>query len=116
MIIDSGLHLLLEPTRTAFTMVLRAGEDKNTIYGATFDHKAETPGLGAEISKDFFMVQFKGKKILDNGKIKFAIVKGGAKEGDMYGVDAISGGTITSKGLEDMLIDCLNPYGYFLKN
>lgn len=91
-------------------------EDKNTIYGATFGHKAETPGLGAEIEKDFFIVQFKGKKLLENGKVKFAVVKGGADAGDMYGVDAISGGTITSKGLEEMLVDCLGAYEYFLNN
>ncbi len=35
----------------------------NTIFGAKFDHKAETPGLGAEINRDFFSVQFKGKRL-----------------------------------------------------
>ncbi len=91
-------------------------EDKHTIYGATFAHKSETPGLGAEIEKEFFQVQFKGKQLLENGKVKFAVVKGGAAEGDNYGVDAISGGTITSKGLEDMLLDCLGAYEIFLNN
>jgi Na+-transporting NADH:ubiquinone oxidoreductase subunit C len=89
-------------------------DDKNTIYGATFGHKGETPGLGAEIEKDDFQLQFKGKKILKEGKVTFLVAKGGAKPGDMHAVDAISGGTITSKGVEDMLVDCLDAYTAFL--
>ena len=49
-------------------------EDLISIYGVTFDHKAETPGLGAEINRDFFMDQFKGKKIFDQSD-KFVSVK-----------------------------------------
>ena len=89
-------------------------EDKNTVYGATFGHQGETPGLGAEIEKDEFQLQFKGKKILQDGKVTFKVVKGGAKSGDDYAVDAISGGTITSKGVEAMLLDCLDVYTAFL--
>ena len=90
-------------------------EDKNTIYGATFGHKGETPGLGAEIEKEAFQVQFKGKQILKAGEIYFQIAKGGAKPGDMNAVDAISGGTITSKGVQAMLMDNLSLYSVFLK-
>ncbi len=91
-------------------------DDLNTIYGVTFDHKGETPGLGAEIATDWFQEQFKGKKILDeNGNfVSIAVVKGGAPEGDEHAVDAISGGTITSKGLEAMLRDCLSAYVNFM--
>ena len=91
-------------------------DDKQTVYGATFGHKGETPGLGAEIEKEFFQVQFKGKKIIKNGQVTFAVAKGGAAPGDDYAVDAISGGTITSKGVQDMLLDCLDAYSAFLKN
>ena len=90
-------------------------DDKNTIYGATFDHKGETPGLGAEIAKEAFQVQFKNKKIFKEGKIYFEIAKGGAKPGDVNAVDAISGGTITSKGVQAMLLDNLSLYSVFLK-
>lgn len=90
-------------------------QDKNTIFGATFGHKGETPGLGAEIEKDEFQLQFKGKKILKAGEVYFEIAKGGAKPGDVNAVDAITGGTITSKGVEDMLLDNLSQYGAFLK-
>lgn len=92
--------------------------DLNTIYGVTFDHKGETPGLGAEINTTPFESMFNGKTLFDNGKfVSIEVVKGGAKDGDIHGVDAISGGTITSKGLQKMLFDCLSKYNdYFSKN
>ena len=92
--------------------------DLNTIYGVTFDHKGETPGLGAEINTTPFESMFIGKKLFDNEKfISINVIKGGAKPDDIHGVDAVSGGTITSKGLEKMLFDCLKKYNdYLLKN
>jgi Na+-transporting NADH:ubiquinone oxidoreductase subunit C len=92
--------------------------DMNTIYGVTFDHKGETPGLGAEINQPQFERMFPGKTIYDNGMfVSVAVIKGGAKKDDPHGVDAISGGTITSKGLEKMLLDCIVKYNdYLLKN
>lgn len=92
--------------------------DLNTIYGATFDHKGETPGLGAEINTTQFESMFRGKKFFDNKNfISIHVLKGGARADDIHGVDAISGGTITSKGLEKMLYDCISKYNdYLLKN
>lgn len=90
--------------------------DKTTVFGATFDHQGETPGLGAEIATDKFQQPFKEKKIFnEEGKfVSIKVVKGGAGD-DIHGVDAVSGGTITSRGVEDMLNDCLNSYKAFLK-
>ncbi len=95
--------------------------DYNKIYGAVFDHKGETPGLGAEIAKAKFADQFKGKTLFDNNKlVSISVYKGGkgaAKTaGDtQHGVDAISGGTITSKGLEAMMkSDWLFAYSKYL--
>ena len=93
--------------------------DMNTIYGVNFDHKGETPGLGAEINTSAFESQFHGKKIFDNNDsfVSVMVVKGGASDDDIHGVDAISGGTITSNGLQDMINDCLEKYKtYLLKN
>jgi Na+-transporting NADH:ubiquinone oxidoreductase subunit C len=92
--------------------------DLNTIYGVTFDHKGETPGLGAEINTTPFESMFEGKQLFENGNfVSIMVQKGGADPGDNHGVDAISGGTITSKGLQKMLFDCIQKYnGYFLKN
>jgi Na+-transporting NADH:ubiquinone oxidoreductase subunit C len=92
--------------------------DMNTIYGVEFDHKGETPGLGAEINTPAFENMFPGKKIYEAGKfVSIGVLKGGAKPGDPHNVDAISGGTITSKGLQKMLLDCIGKYNdYFIKN
>ena len=89
-------------------------DDFNTVYGANYDHKTETPGLGAEIKENWFEKQFQGKKIFDQGKfVSIEVVKGGTDDSNPHGVDAISGGTITSKGLESMLFDCLSSYSNF---
>jgi len=92
--------------------------DMNTIYGVTFDHKGETPGLGAEINTTWFESMFHDKKLFDNEEfVSVKVVKGGADTNDIHGVDAISGGTITSKGLEKMLFDCIVKYeDYLIEN
>jgi len=93
-------------------------DDYNTIFGATFNHDKETPGLGAEIATRKFQEQFIGKKIFDDqGNFTSILVqKGGAAPGNPHEVDAISGGTLTSKGLEASIKDCLSGYvAYFKK-
>ncbi len=89
----------------------------NTIYGVMFDHKGETPGLGAEINQPFFMNPFSGKQIFDEKGVFMSVqvVKGGADPSSSHQVDAISGGTITSKGLQAMLDSCLVSYQNFFK-
>lgn len=90
-------------------------EDKNTIYGTVFDHKGETPGLGAEITTPYFNKQFDGKLIFeDNQLVSIAVKKGGNATGP-HEVDAISGGTITSRSVESMLKSYLTCYEPFLK-
>jgi Na+-transporting NADH:ubiquinone oxidoreductase subunit C len=93
--------------------------DLNTIYGTVFDHQGETPGLGAEISLSWFQEPFRGKTIFQDSTqfVSIKVLKGGAPDGDPHAVDAISGGTITSKALEAMLDSCLVQYKtYFLNN
>ncbi len=72
-------------------------EDGRTIDGAIFDHKGETPGLGAKIAEAPFYTSFKGKAFVD-GETVFAVEKG-KHEGEPGCVDAISGATITSQAL-----------------
>lgn len=95
-------------------------EDFNTVYGAFFDHKSETPGLGAEISERPFQEQFQGKKIMgnDNNFVSVRVVKKTAptEVAPQHRVDGISGGTITSNGTDKMLHECVEGYlGYFGK-
>lgn len=86
--------------------------DMNTIYGAIYDHQGETPGLGAEINTTGFESEFEGKKIFDeNGEfVSVSVLKSADTSNNPHAVDAISGGTITSDGLNDMLKDYLSGY------
>lgn len=95
---------------------LSLNDDKNTIFGAVFDHKGETPGLGAEITKDEFTTTFHGKMVFDNDQLVGVLVKKGGGATGAHEVDAISGGTITSKGVENMIKSYLTCYEPFLKN
>ncbi len=91
--------------------------DKNTVFGTFFSHASETPGLGAEISLPKFQQQFTSKKIMNenNDFVSIAILKAGQSVDGKDKVDAISGGTITSKGVEDMLKNCIGQYEMYLK-
>ena len=93
-------------------------DDFETIAGVSFDHKAETPGLGAEIKDNpAFPAQFVGKKIYDRDGDYTAVkvVKGGARD-DWNEVDGISGATITADGVEEMLYRGIGYYRpYFNK-
>lgn len=96
--------------------------DLNTVYGITFDHASETPGLGAEITQPYFQNQYQSEKIFDEGG-KFrgiTAVKGykdpNRDEKDDGRVDTISGATITSNGVTAMIYDRLQLYlPYFKK-
>lgn len=90
--------------------------DKDTVYGVYFSHASETPGLGAEIASTHFQGEFPGKKTLENGEVALGVVKNGKVEKPDYQVDGISGGTITSVGVDAMLKACLSSYKNFLTN
>ncbi len=96
-------------------------KDFRTVYGVTFGHKGETPGLGAEIATQAFQDQFEGKTIFDDNYnfTSIKVVKGGVvtmpADQQIHGVDAISGGTITSTAVSDMIKDCLSNYEAYIK-
>ena len=85
-------------------------EDGQTLKGVSFDHKSETPGLGAKITDEAFLNAFKGKKLYDkNGNfVSVRVLKPGTslEIADENRVDAISGATLTSKGVDEMLGKC----------
>ena len=91
--------------------------DLSTIVGVKFDHSGETPGLGAEIATPKFAGQFTGKEMFTEGEFtSIAIVKGSAKEGSTNEVDAISGGTITSKALDASIRMWMEAYLPYIKS
>ena len=94
---------------------LSVNDDCNTVFGADFSHESETPGLGAEIAKPDFSKQFAGKELFKDGAFKsIAVVKHGSKADDRDYVDGISGGTITSNGVNAMLQTSIGHYAGFL--
>ena len=93
-------------------------DDKSTIYGVYFSHAGETPGLGAEIAAQPFQEQFTAtpKHITRDGEFtSIAIVKPGKVDETRDYVNGISGGTITSQGVDAMLQSGLGQYVNFLK-
>lgn len=89
-------------------------DDVNTIKGATFDHLGETPGLGAEITKEWFKKSFEEEKIFDDSGnlVGVSVVKGNIDASDKEDnkVDAISGATITGDGVSNMISERLKRY------
>lgn len=90
--------------------------DFNTVNGVSFDHKGETAGLGAEITKDWFKESFKDEKIFNSeGElVGITVLKGNNDpnniDKDDHEVDAISGSTITGDGVTDMIYERVNNY------
>ncbi len=90
--------------------------DFNTVNGVSFDHKGETAGLGAEITKDWFKESFKDEKIFDSDGelVGITVLKGNNDpnniDKDDHEVDAISGSTITGDGVTDMIYERVSNY------
>jgi len=98
-----------------------AMDENMIVQGAFFDHKGETPGLGANIKQRFFMDDFTGEHLMSNGAFKgITVAKGNAdpKNNDKTDneVDAIAGATITGDGVTAMLKSDLRLYVPYFKN
>lgn len=98
---------------------LAVGMDGNTIKGITYYKHAETPGLGGEVDNPRWKSHWPGRKIYDGEDVGIHVIKGsaGTPEEDPYRVDGLSGATITSNGVTNMLQFWLGPDGFgpFLK-
>ena len=91
------------------------GSDLQTVEGAVFDHKGETPGLGANIKEPFFQDDFKGEKLYAGNTFKGITVAKGNNDPkneikDDNEVDAIAGATITGDGVTAMIKKDLKLY------
>lgn len=91
--------------------------DMDTVHGTLFAHKGETPGLGAEIATEWFSAQFNGKKIFEGDEFtSVRVIKGGAAPDDIHGVDAITGGTMTSRALDSTIETWLKAYMPYIES
>jgi Na+-transporting NADH:ubiquinone oxidoreductase subunit C len=87
--------------------------DLNTVKSVVYYELKETPGLGAEVQNPKWKAKWKGKKMFDEqGDIAIKIEKGGAKPDDIHVVDALSGATLTSRGVESTIRFWLGDEGY----
>ena len=90
--------------------------DKSTVFGTYFDHESETAGLGAEIKDNrAWQNQFQGKKLFAQDPNKIALAVSKKVEDPSTQVDGITGATLTSNGVTEMLQTCLGAYMNFLK-
>lgn len=87
--------------------------DLNTVKSVIYYDQGETPGLGGEIENPVWKAKWVGKKLFnDNGEIAIQVVKGGAKAGDIHGVDGLSGATLTANGVENTFTFWLGEEGF----
>lgn len=92
-------------------------EDKQTVFGAYFNHEGETAGLGAEIKDNAdWQKLFIGKKLFKEGQDDIALSVVKKVDDSTTQVDAVTGATLTSDGVSLMLKECLGKYKEFLKS
>ncbi len=86
---------------------ISVNKDGETVYGTYFNHEGETAGLGARITEQWFQDGFQGKKIFENGDVALGVYKSGKAPAGLsvedHVVDAITGATLTSNGVNDMI-------------
>lgn len=96
--------------------------DANTVVGLVFYEHAETPGLGGEVDNPIWKGKWVGKQVYsDDGDVAISIIKGSVdpeSNNAKYQVDGLSGATLTSRGVHNLLHFWLGDNGYkpFLTN
>ncbi|MGX9356162.1 Na(+)-translocating NADH-quinone reductase subunit C [Roseobacteraceae bacterium S113] len=94
-------------------------ENANDIFGLQFYQHAETPGLGAEVDNPRWKALWSGKKLRDDsGEMQITVAKTAPAAGKEYHVDALSGATLTTVGVDNLVKFWLGEEGYapFLEN
>jgi Na+-transporting NADH:ubiquinone oxidoreductase subunit C len=91
--------------------LLALKDDYDTVKGVTFYEHSETPGLGGEITNPNWVKTWEGKEVYgEDGNVQFEVVKGGAK--GAHEIDALSGATLTSNGVEYLVQFWMGENGY----
>lgn len=91
--------------------------DGNTVKGIGYYDQNETPGLGGEVTNPRWKALWPGKEVYDeSGDVALSVVKGGGQ--GIHQVDGLSGASLTSRGVDNMIEFWLGPMGFgpFLKN
>jgi Na+-transporting NADH:ubiquinone oxidoreductase subunit C len=93
----------------------------NKVAGLGFYEHAETPGLGGEVDNPLWKAKWVGKQVYDEGQVRLTVMKGEANPESpaaQYQVDGLSGATLTSKGVDNLIKYWMGENGYatFLSN
>lgn len=96
-------------------------ENLNQVAGLGFYEHGETPGLGGEIDNPLWKAKWPGKRVYDDGEVALSVIKGEVTpdtKGAQYKVDGLSGATLTSKGVDNLIQYWMGDNGYakFLSN
>ena len=89
--------------------------DMNTVSGITFYEHGETAGLGGEVDNPDWKKSWEGKKIYSDGNVALRVIKGKASSDSPdydYQIDGLSGATLTSRGVENMVAYWLGKDGF----
>ena len=91
--------------------------DGNTVRELVYYQQKETPGLGGEVQNPSWKAKWDGKKLYEDGEVAIQVKKGD-NASNQYAVDALSGATLTSNGVQNTLTYWLgeNGFGPYLKN
>lgn len=96
----------------ALKVGLNQGPEAIEVVGLTFYKHGETPGLGGEVENELWKGKWPGKKVFNaDWEVKLAVSKG-TNIPEQYRVDALSGATLTSNGVTNMLRFWLGPRGF----
>ena len=112
-----ALDILILPVRayglwSTMYGFLALDNDLNTVLGLGFYDHAETPGLGGEIDNPNWLAQWPGRQVYDqNGNIALRVTKGTSVE-EEYRIDSLSGATLTSRGVDNMLAYWMSGHGF----
>jgi Na+-transporting NADH:ubiquinone oxidoreductase subunit C len=121
---ESGVETVILPVKgyglwSTLYGFLALGSDLNTVVGLGFYEHAETPGLGGEVDNPKWKGMWPGKKAYTaDGEVGLTIVKGTATAGSKHEIDGLSGATLTSRGVDNLVKFWLGDKGYagFLNN
>ncbi|MCP5103447.1 MAG: Na(+)-translocating NADH-quinone reductase subunit C [bacterium] len=92
---------------------LALDKDLKTVRGFTFYEHGETPGLGGEVDNPKWQASWNGKIAFDDaGKLKLAVIKGVAGPDSNDKIDGLSGATLTTRGVDDLIKFWFGPEGY----
>ncbi|MEN8761623.1 MAG: Na(+)-translocating NADH-quinone reductase subunit C [Thiogranum sp.] len=118
---SNGLRSVILPVygaglySTLYGFIALAG-DANRVQGVRFYEHGETPGLGGEIDNPRWLAKWTGKQLADTkGQLRISVVKGGVDPDSPeanYQVDAISGATVTSRGVSNLMRYWLGEQGF----